>query len=77
MTLIFKINDICLNTAISKKQKFKLHLTDLVFYINIKKEFCELKHLSNKVIIESNEIIIVTASEIIIKIFNILYCVAG
>jgi len=39
--------------------------------------FCELKHLSNIVKIESNEIILVTASEFIIKIFNILFCTIG
>jgi len=36
-----------------------------------------LKHLSNIVKIKSNEIIIVMASEIIIKILNILFYMIG
>jgi len=36
-----------------------------------------LKHLSNIVKIESNEIIVVTASELIIKILIILFCTIG
>jgi hypothetical protein len=36
-------------------------------------KFCELKHLSSIVNIESNEIMKLTASEIIIKIFNIFF----
>jgi len=39
--------------------------------------FCELKHLSNNVIIESNEIIRVMASEIIIKTSNVLSSIIG
>ena len=40
-------------------------------------EFCELKHLSSIVNIESNEIMKLTASEIIIKVFSTFFCAVG
>jgi hypothetical protein len=36
-------------------------------------KFCELKHLSSIVNIESNEIMRLTASEIIIKVFSTFF----